>query len=237
MRKAWPRVATCGDAMPAEKSYLPALRFRALTRVYDPLVRWTTREDDYKRRLIEQARPRAGQRILDLGCGTGTLALMVRQVEPGTEVVGLDADPEMLSQAEAKARRATLSVRFDEGRSDALPYGNESFDRVLATLFFHHLTDEVKEATIAEVARVLRPGGELHVADWGPPQDPLMRMASWQIRLLDGREPTETVIAGALPDLFEAGGLREATITDRFRTAFGTLALYRAARPRDSERA
>ena len=217
----------------AEEGYLPALRFRALTRAYDPLVRWTTREETFKGRLIEQARLRAGQRILDLGCGTGTLAVRVGELEPDAEVVGLDADPEMLSQAEAKVRKAGSSARFDKGRSDALPYQDQSFDRVLATLFFHHLTDEVKERTIDEIARVLRLGGELHVADWGPPQDPIMRAASWQIRLLDGREPTEAVIGGALPDLFEAGGLREATITDRLRTAFGTLALYRAVRPAD----
>jgi ubiquinone/menaquinone biosynthesis C-methylase UbiE len=215
----------------AEGSYLPALRFRVLTRVYDPLVRWTTREEAFKRRLIEQARPRPGQRILDLGCGTGTLTLMVGQLEPNAEVVGLDADPQMLRQAEAKAQSAGLSPRFDEGRSDALPYADESFDRVLATLLFHHLTDDVKETTIAEVARVLRPGGELHVADWGPPQDPLMRAASWQVQLLDGREPTKAVIAGALPAMFEAGGLAEAALTARLRTVFGTLALYRAARP------
>jgi ubiquinone/menaquinone biosynthesis C-methylase UbiE len=213
-----------------DAGFLPALRFRALTRVYDPVVRRTTREETFKRRLIEQARLRAGHRILDLGCGTGTLAVMVGELEPDAEIVGLDADAEMLSQAEAKAREAGLPVRFDEGRSDELPYEDQSFDRVLATLFFHHLSDEAKERAIAEVARVLVPGGELHVADWGPPQDPLMRVASWQIRLLDGREPTEAVIAGALPDLFEAGGLREVTITDRFRTAFGTLALYRAIR-------
>ena len=217
----------------AEAGYLPALRFRFLTRVYDPVVRRTTREETFKRRLIDQARLRPGHRVLDLGCGTGTLAMMARGAEPGIEVIGLDADPEMLSRAQAKARRARLSVRFDEGRSDALPYEDRSFDRVLATLFFHHLTDQAKEATIREVARVLRPGGELHVADWGRPQDALMRVASWQIRLLDGHEPTESVIAGALPDLFEAGGLGEAAVTERLRTAFGTLAFYRAGRPRD----
>jgi len=105
---------------------------------------------------------------------------------------------------------------------------------VLATLFFHHLTDDVKQRTIVEIARVLKPGGELHVADWGRPQDQLMRVASWQIRLLDGREPTRAVIAGALPDLFEAGGLVDAAVTGRLRTPFGTLALYRAARPEEA---
>jgi ubiquinone/menaquinone biosynthesis C-methylase UbiE len=219
----------------AEAGYLPALRFRVLTRVYDPVVRWTTREETFKRRLIDQARLQPGHRILDLGCGTGTLALIAHGAEPGIEVVGLDADPEMLSWARAKAGRAGLSVRFDEGRSDSLLYEDWSFDRVFATLLFHHLTDQVKEATIAEVARVLRPGGELHVADWGRPQDPLMRVASWQIRLLDGREPTKSVIDGALPHLFEAGGLGEAAVTNRLRTPFGTLALYRAVRPADPE--
>lgn len=217
----------------AETGYLPALRFRFLTRVYDPVVRWTTREHNFKRRLVEQAGLQAGQRVLDLGCGTGTLALFVKQAEPGTEIVGLDADPDMLSQAAAKAGKAGVSVRFDRGRSDELPYAERSFDRVLATLFFHHLTDDVKRRTIAEIVRVLRPGGELHVADWGRPQDPLMRLASWQVRLLDGLEPTGAVLAGELPALFAAGGLAGAAETQRLRTAFGTLSLYRAARPAD----
>ena len=211
-----------------EDRYLPALRFRFLTRVYDPIVRWTTRESDFKCRLLEQAGLQPGQRILDLGCGTGTLALMVKRLEPGAEVTGLDADPAMLAQAEAKATEAGMVVSFDHGRSDELRYEARSFDRVLATLFFHHLTDEVKERTIAEIARVLRPGGELHVADWGRAHDALMRIAAWQIRLLDGRDPTRSVLAGALPQLFEAGGLSDAFVTDRLRTAFGTLTLYRA---------
>lgn len=198
---------------------------------YDPLVRWTTREETFKRRLVEQADLRPGQRVLDLGCGTGTLALMVKEAEPEVEVTGLDADSAMLSQAEAKARAAGAEVQFDEGRSDELPYERASFDRVLATLFFHHLDDDVKRATVAEIARVLRPGGELHVADWGRPGDAVMRVLSWQIRLLDGLEPTHANLAGALPGLFEAGGLTDASETERLRTAFGTLALYEARQP------
>ena len=214
----------------ASDGYLPALRFPALTRIYDPVVRATTREGRFKAMLIEQAAVEPGQRVLDLGCGTGTLAIQVKRREPGAEVVGLDADPEMLSQAEAKARGAGVEVSLTEGMSTELPFEDGSFDRVLSTLFFHHLDPEPKRRTAREIARVLRKGGELHVADWGPPSDPAMAVAFLGIRLLDGFENTAENFHGELPRVFEDAGLERAEQTDRLRTVFGTLALYRAGR-------
>jgi ubiquinone/menaquinone biosynthesis C-methylase UbiE len=211
-------------------SYLPALRFPALTRFYDPLIRLTTRESLFKRRLVEQASPETGQRVLDLGCGTGTLALIVKERQPAADVVGLDADPEMLDQARSKADRAGVELRLDEGFSTELPYPDASFDRVLSTLFFHHLDLESKRRTAREIARVLDKGGELHVADWGRPSDPLMAAAFLGVRLFDGFENTRENARGALPSIFEQAGLEDAEQTDRLRTAFGTLALYRARR-------
>jgi ubiquinone/menaquinone biosynthesis C-methylase UbiE len=216
--------------MAGDRAYLPGLRFRSLTRFYDPLIRLAMPERRFKQRLLEQAAPRAGQRILDLGCGTGTLAIQVRSAQPEAEVVGLDADQEMLAQARIKADAAGVAVRFDQGLSTELPYEDESFDLVLSTLFFHHLTGADKRRTAAEIARVLRPGGALHAADWGRPADPLMRALFIGVRLFDGFEPTRENIAGALPRIFEQGGLKRATETDRFRTAFGTLALYRGTK-------
>jgi ubiquinone/menaquinone biosynthesis C-methylase UbiE len=205
------------------RDYLPALRFRALTRVYDPLVRFTTREGLFKRLLIEQAAPAPGQRVLDLGCGTGTLAIEVKRREPAAEVVGLDADPEMLAQARRKAEEVGVELELTEGFSTELPYEDGSVDLVLSTLFFHHLDPDPKRQTVREIARVLRRGGELHVADWGRASDPVMAIASLGIRALDGFENTR--------DNFEAEGLSDAEQTDRLRTPFGTLALYRARRP------
>jgi ubiquinone/menaquinone biosynthesis C-methylase UbiE len=217
--------------MPTEpREYLPALRFPFLTQIYDPVVRLTTREGTFKRLLIDQAGPGPGQRVLDLGCGTGTLAIQVKQDQPAAEVVGLDADPEMLERAEAKASEAEVEIQLDEGYSDALPYPEESFDLVLSTLFFHHLDPAPKRETLREIVRVLRPGGELHVADWGPASDPVMLAASLSIRLLDGFSNTRDNFSGALPDLFEECGLIAAAETRRLRTPFGSLALYRAHR-------
>jgi ubiquinone/menaquinone biosynthesis C-methylase UbiE len=216
--------------MPTEsRSYLPALRFRALTRLYDPVVGLTTREARFKSMLIEQAAPAPGQRILDLACGTGTLAIEVKRREPGAELVGLDADPEMLEQARRKAEAAGVELELTEGYSTELPYEDSSFDRVLSTLFFHHLDPEPKRETAAEIARVLRPGGELHVADWGRPSDPVMRVAFQGIRLLDGFSNTAENYRGELPEIFQAAGLADATETARLRTPLGTLALYRAS--------
>lgn len=219
-------------SVPAEQTrYIPALRFRALTGLYDPLVRWTTREAKFKSRLVDQADLRPGQRVLDLGCGTGTLALLAKRREPRAELSGLDADPEILERARAKAEAAGAEIGFDAGLSTELPYADGAFDRVLATLFFHHLTGESKRRTLAEVVRVLKPGGELHVADWGRPSDPLMRGLIWSVRLFDGLGPTRENVAGALPRLFEESGMVEARERDRLRTGFGTLALYSAVRP------
>jgi ubiquinone/menaquinone biosynthesis C-methylase UbiE len=210
---------------------LPALRFSALTRVYDPAIRWTTREATFKWRLLEHAALQPGQRVLDLGCGTGTLAIMAKQARPEAVLVGLDGDPEILERAGAKARRAGVELQLDHGFSTELPYEDESFDLVLSTLFFHHLTGADKRRTTGEIVRVLRPGGELHVADFGRPADPLMRALFGWVRLFDGFEQTRDNAAGALPAIFEQGGLEGAEETERLRTAFGTLALYRARHP------
>jgi ubiquinone/menaquinone biosynthesis C-methylase UbiE len=114
-------------------------------------------------------------------------------------VVGLDPDPKALAIAKRKAQRAGLAIQLDQGFSDGLPYPDASFDRVFSSLMFHHLKAEEKAATLREVRRVLRPGGSLHLLDFGPPSgfSRLSRIATPR----GGRENLEG-------DLFsEPGGL------------------------------
>jgi ubiquinone/menaquinone biosynthesis C-methylase UbiE len=204
--------------------YVPALGLRSLTRFYDPVVAWTTRERAFKARLLDQVDPRPGQRILDLACGTGTFAAAL--AERGATVIGVDGDAEMLARARAKAPQ----LQFDEALAQELPYEDAAFDAVTTSLFLHHLTRDMKLAALREVARVLKPGGEFHVADWGPPGDPLMATVFMGIRLLDGLEPTRDNAKGALPELFEAAGLTGVAERGGMRTAFGRLAFYSALR-------
>ena len=213
-----------------EKSYVPALGYAALTALYDPVVALTTRERTVKRALIRQAQIGDGHRVLDLGSGTGTMAVWIKLEIPGADVTGLDADPAVLSRARAKAASTRVSIRFDEGFSNELPYPDRSFDRIVSSLFFHHLSRTDKLRTVREACRVLQPGGELHVADWGKPQNALMRVLFYAIQVLDGFSNTADNVEGRLPEIFRAGGFHAVAKAQEFATIFGTMTLYRASR-------
>jgi ubiquinone/menaquinone biosynthesis C-methylase UbiE len=208
--------------------YIPALKYDWLTPLYDPLIRSTLRESTFKRHLVKQAGIKKGHRVLDLGCGTGTLALLIKSHYPKAEVLGLDADPKVLEAARAKATRAHLNVRFDHGMAFELPYPDASFDRVISSLLFHHLTRENKERTLREVFRALRPGGELHVADWGKARNWPMRIAFLLVQMLDGFETTADNVSGLLPELFRMARFVKVEESARYMTIVGTLSLYKA---------
>ncbi len=209
-----------------EKSdkYIPALGLDRLTPLYDPLLRWVMREGKFKRRLIDQARIQPGQRVLDLGCGTATLTILIKQAQPDSEVVGIDGDTKVLDIGRAKAARAGVNITLDHGLAFQLPYPDGSFERVLSSLVFHHLTAEDKRRTLSEVMRVLQPGGELHVADFGKPHNIYTRLiSSLTLRL----ERAADNVRGLLPEMFRQAGFEGTEETVRYGTVFGTLALYR----------
>jgi ubiquinone/menaquinone biosynthesis C-methylase UbiE len=215
----------------SEGRYVHALRFSALTALYDPVVALTTRERRVKGALLDAAGLGPGRRVLDVGCGTGTLAIEAARRVPGLTVCGLDGDPEVLERARRKAARAGVAVAFQLGLSYDLPYERAGFDRVLSSLFFHHLTTEDKRRTFREIFRVTRPGGELHVADWGRPQNVAMRAAYLGIRLLDGFETTRDNVRGLLPALMAEAGFAGARVVKELPTMFGTMTIYSAFKP------
>jgi SAM-dependent methyltransferase len=214
-----------------DRAFLPALRFASLTPLFDTVVAVTTREQTFKRRLLDQAATASGDSVLDLGSGTGTLAIMLKERVPAASVTGVDADPDVLSRARHKAAEARADVEFVEGFSTTLPFAADSFDAVVSTLFFHHLTSADKRLTLTEVVRVLKPGGRLVVGDWGKPGDPLMTALFLGVRAFDGFDVTADNARGALPELFEQAGLADVEIRGELRAPLGTLALYRGRKP------
>ena len=205
--------------------FIPALRFKVLTRFYDPVVRLTTRERSVKHALIENARVPQGATVVDLGCGTGTLTVWLKQQNPGARVIGLDADPAILEFARAKADVAGVDIEFIESNASDLPFAAGTVDRIVSSLFFHHLKPDMKKRVLSESFRVLADGGELHISDWGKPQNILMRILFYPVQLLDGFSNTRENIKGLLPELIMDAGAREVVETARFSTMFGTLRL------------
>ena len=212
------------------EKYVPALGYDWLTPFYDVVARLTTREKAVKESLIGQAKFEPQQQVLDLACGTGTLAILIKRKYPLTSVRAIDIDAKILRIAERKAAGEQVEIVFDKGLSFALPYADASFDRVLSSLFFHHLTRENKLKTLREAFRVLKAGGELHIADWGLPANFLMKIASIGVARLDGAETTADNFSGLLPTFVSEAGFQAAEETSRFNTFFGTIRLLKATK-------
>jgi ubiquinone/menaquinone biosynthesis C-methylase UbiE len=120
------------------------------------------------RKIVELAGIRSGERILDVGCGPGRLAIVAGTAAgPAGEICGIDPAPEMVALARRKAARASVKARFEVGVIEALPFPGDHFDVVLSSLMLHHLPDEVKRRGLAEIHRVLKPGGRLVAVDFG----------------------------------------------------------------------
>ncbi len=211
--------------------YVPALGWDILTPLYDPLVRLTTRELTFKGRLLDEAGIGDTARILDVGCGTGTLLLLMRHKLKSLLAIGLDGDMNVLAIARSKADRRKEKIALIQAFCFDMPFAECAFDRVFSSLMLHHLTRSEKIRTLEEIFRVLRPGGELHVADWGQPHNLLMRILAFTVCLGDSFARTADNIQGRLPALFLNTGFEKVSETARFATLFGTLSLYKARKP------
>ena len=213
----------------AERSYIPALGKRWLLPLYDPLL-WLLGANAAKRPLIEQATIKSGFRVLDIGCGTGSMAVLIKRMHPAAEVVGIDPDPLALSIAERKAKRAGLAVEFDRGFADRMPYADASFDRVFSSFMFHHLAADEKSATLGEIRRVLKTGGSLHLLDFVREHSVHSKTPAHG-QLIHRSGAVAGRIEGRMTALMDEAGLIDAKQLKRARIIFGPIAYYRANSP------
>ena len=201
-----------------------------LTSLYGSVVKLTTRENVVKQALLAQSGLRQGQQVLDLGCGLGTLAKAAARKHAGVRVVGLDGDPAILRLGRT-FNGEPGGVELLQGFSQALPFPRHSFDVVLSSLFFHHLMPEAKAATLAEVRRILRPGGQLHIADWGAATGAITRALFRPVQALDGQANTADHVEGRIPRYLQDAGFQNVRIERTFLTMFGNLSLFSCRTP------
>ena len=208
------------------RRYLPGMGRDWLLPLYDPFTRLIGVEAAH-RRLAEEAGLQSAERVLEVGCGTGNLTLLVKRMRPQLEVVGLDPDPKALARAARKARRAGLTLELDRGFADELRYPDQTFDRVLSSLMFHHLEADLRVASLREVLRVLRPGGSLHLMDFGGDSHRLHGLG----RLARRSQKLKGNWDDRIPTVMREAGFSEATETGQLTKHIGRLTYYRAIRP------
>ena len=208
------------------RAFLPAAGRDILLPLYDPFTRLLG-VDRHRRRLVQHAELRPGHRVLDVGCGTGTLAIAIKAEHPDVDVVAIDPDPKALARAAKKAQRRGVTVRLDRGFADALPYDDASFDRVFSSLMIHHLDPRDKANAFREIRRVLAPGGRFEMVDFAGPHSHdggfMQRLFHAHDQLADSDE--DRVLA-----YMHDAGLSDARVVDRPRALFGRLVQLAARR-------
>ena len=203
--------------VPSLDTTAPATRGRTLdhaAEVYDWLAPVMTlgQEGRYRQRTISLLNLRGHERVLDVGCGTGVLTRLIAQRLTGVDAfaVGLDAAPKMIGVARRRAA-GRPRLRFDVGVAESLAYPDASFDCAVSTFFFHHIDAELKRRSLAELLRVLKPGGQLVVVDVDVPTNWFGKLCAWSGYWLFKQEEIRENIRGELRRALEDTPFREVT--------------------------
>ena len=206
--------------------YVPALSLPWLTKFYDRLVEGPMSALRIRQGVLNCLGDLSGKSVLDVGCGTGTFVIMMKQTYPDADISGLDGDPKILDIARAKAAGLGLHIQFSEAMSYAMPYPDGSFDFLVTSLMLHHLSKDSKHKTAAEMFRVLKSGGQLIGVDIAEPRGPLGRSLKPFTRRF---ERVAENLEGLLAVIFGGAGFHGYIEVQRY--VLDSIALFRTSKP------
>jgi ubiquinone/menaquinone biosynthesis C-methylase UbiE len=212
----------------SSKTYLPAAGRDWMLPFYDAFTRLLGVEAVHKK-LIQQAAISPGQRVLEIGCGTGNLAILAGELNPAAQVVGIDPDPKALGRARRKAQQSKAALQFDPGFAEELPYPDESFDRIFSAFMLHHIQGEGKLLTVREAWRVLKPGGSLYLVDFEEGQHRAGGIHGFIASRVHSRHGSSSqhMVLGLMRD----AGFKDIQEVAHETTILGRIVYYTAVRP------
>ena len=177
---------------------------------YDPFLKLTMDEEKFRQEIIGLADLEGNERVLDIGCGTGTLVLMLAEILHSGHIYAIDVAPKMIVVARNKAQKEEKKIDYRIGTSTALPYEDNYFDAVFTTLLFHHLNFEEKDITLREIYRVLKVDGKYISAEFGKFPDDFFHGIIFKFTrssgLLHGLYPIELIDQNGLHIEYEING-------------------------------
>jgi len=217
--------------MTEKPAFTPALGRPELTNQYDRVVGLMTRERRWRARLLDALAPGPDDVVVDLGAGTGSMALLIKAAQPRCRVIAVDPDPDVLAIARQKAQAAGQHIEFVQayGEAPGLPAGGA--DKVISSLVLHQCSQAAKEGLLAAAFDLLRPGGQLLIADYGWQRTALMDMLFRQVRMLDGFENTRANKDGEIPGIIEGAGFAAVTELSVTATPTGSISIYAGMKP------
>ena len=188
------------------EDFKPAASFFFLTPFYDFLCELMGFGRSFKLKVIDLLSIKGFEKILDIGCGTGTLIIEVKKRYPNTEILGIDPDEEILKIAGKKLKKSKVSAKLIKAYAQALPFPDSTFDLAVSTLIFHHLKTDVKKKSIKEIYRVLKKRGRFLLIDFGQPKTLLSKILLKVGAFFEGKENMEANLKGKLPLFLEGAG-------------------------------
>ncbi len=215
----------------AEPTFTPALGKPAFTSDYDRIISVMTREKKWRSLMLSELQPKAGNVVVDLGSGTGTFAIQVKEKEPGCRVIAVDPDPEVRAIAQEKVDDVQIEFATAMGDQPLSILGPGQADAATCSLVLHQCPMSMKTGILANAYKMLKAGGRLLISDYGEQRDLLMQLLFKQVRELDGYENTKPNKDGQIPILMREAGFEE--VAERYvtKTPTGSISLYVGRKP------
>lgn len=222
--QAWSLPIQINTGAMMQHRFIPALAFNILTPIYDLINDFLGFGRPFMRRVVEMSAIGDGEKVLDVGCGTGSLLSELPGRKVRLEVVGLDADLKTLHIAQRKLGRKRAFGMLVKGAAQSLPFHSGSLNLVTSTLIFHHLPTETKQHAIREIHRVLKEGGRFVLADFGKPASATIEVLIRLGSIFDGTENMRANLEGKLPVFLAEAGFQVSEIGEQYRGVHFLLA-------------